>query len=137
MSGLVAKSRRASRGTRQPGAATRCRRMLGGCGVLPDFRHRGIGSALYDHLERMARDAGRTTIQNQTTFPAGDQGEHPGSHRLRIRARRPRFDPLPSKPRIFCRTVGTPERPFASGPMQESFLHASPRRWPPLLAIRA
>jgi GNAT superfamily N-acetyltransferase len=43
--------------------------------VLPDFRHRGIGSALYEDLERMARGAGRTTIQNQTTFSAGVEGE--------------------------------------------------------------
>jgi GNAT superfamily N-acetyltransferase len=43
--------------------------------VLPDVRRRGIGSAVYEHLEQMARRAGRTTIQNHTTFPAGVAGD--------------------------------------------------------------
>lgn len=75
MSGLVAKvgGRVVARGSLAlPLDAGEC---WAAVAVLPDFRRRGIGSALYDHLERMARDAGRTTIQNQTTFPAGVQGE--------------------------------------------------------------
>lgn len=42
--------------------------------VLPAFRGRGIGTALYARLERIARDAGRTTIMTQTTYPAGVEG---------------------------------------------------------------
>jgi GNAT superfamily N-acetyltransferase len=47
----------------------------GAVSVLPEFRGRGIGSALYGRLEQMAQDAGRTTIQNQTTYPAAVEGE--------------------------------------------------------------
>jgi GNAT superfamily N-acetyltransferase len=75
MSGLVAKvgGRVVGRGSLAlPVDAGEC---WAAVAVLPDFRSRGIGSALYEHLERMARDAGRTTIQNQTTFPAGVEGE--------------------------------------------------------------
>ncbi|WP_431278774.1 GNAT family N-acetyltransferase [Leifsonia poae] len=43
--------------------------------VLPEFRGRGIGSALYERLEQVARDEGRTTVQNQTTYPAGVAGD--------------------------------------------------------------
>jgi GNAT superfamily N-acetyltransferase len=43
--------------------------------VLPEFRSRGIGTAIYERIERMARDEGRAIIQNQTTFPAGSRGE--------------------------------------------------------------
>jgi len=50
------------------------RECWGAVSVLPAFRGRGIGSALYGRLERMAREAGRTTIQNQTTFPADAEG---------------------------------------------------------------
>lgn len=38
--------------------------------VLADHRSQGIGSALYARLEQMARDRGRTTIQNQTSYLA-------------------------------------------------------------------
>ena len=55
-----------------PAGAPEC---WGAISVLPEFRGRGIGSALYGRLEQMARDAGRTTIQNQTTYPAGVEGE--------------------------------------------------------------
>lgn len=47
----------------------------GAVSVLPEFRGRGIGSALYARLEELARDAGRITIQNQSTYPAGVGGE--------------------------------------------------------------
>lgn len=75
MSGLVAKvgGRVVARGSLAlPVDAAEC---WAAVAVLPDFRHRGIGSALYDHLEQTARDAGRTTIQNQTSFLAGVQGD--------------------------------------------------------------
>ncbi|PZS30413.1 MAG: hypothetical protein DLM61_10850 [Pseudonocardiales bacterium] len=75
MSGLVAKvgGHVVARGSLAlPVAAAEC---WAAVAVLPDFRRRGIGSALFEHLERMARDAGRTTIQNQTSFPAGVEGD--------------------------------------------------------------
>lgn len=74
MAGLVAKvgGRVVARGNLAlPLGATEC---WGAISVLPEFRGRGIGSALYDRLEPMARDAGRTTIQNETTYPAGVGG---------------------------------------------------------------
>ncbi|WP_348788784.1 GNAT family N-acetyltransferase [Leifsonia sp. NPDC080035] len=43
--------------------------------VLPEHRGAGIGSALYRGLERIAVDAGRRIIQNQTDFPAGIGGD--------------------------------------------------------------
>ena len=43
--------------------------------VLPEHRGAGIGSALYRGVERLAVDAGRRTIQNQTDFAAGIGGE--------------------------------------------------------------
>lgn len=43
--------------------------------VLPDFRRRGIGAALYARLEAIAKDSGRKVIQNQTSFPAGVGGD--------------------------------------------------------------
>jgi GNAT superfamily N-acetyltransferase len=43
-------------------------------GVLPEFRLRGIGSALYSRLEQLAKLEARTIIQNQTAFPAGVGG---------------------------------------------------------------
>lgn len=75
MSGLVAKidGRVVARGSLAlPLDANECWTAVG---VLPRFRNRGIGSALYEHLERKAREAGRTTIQNQTSFPAGVEGD--------------------------------------------------------------
>lgn len=75
MSGLVAKvgQRVVARGNLAlPVDAGEC---WAAVAVLPDFRSRGIGSALYERLEWMARGAGRTTIQNQTTFPAGVGGD--------------------------------------------------------------
>lgn len=42
--------------------------------VLPEFRNRGIGTAIYERLELMVQEAGRSTIQNQTSFPAGVVG---------------------------------------------------------------
>ncbi|MDQ0726501.1 GNAT family N-acetyltransferase [Microbacterium sp. W4I20] len=38
--------------------------------VLPEYRNRGIGSALYERLEQVARSEGRMTVQNQTSFAA-------------------------------------------------------------------
>lgn len=75
MAGLVAKvdGRVVGRGTLAlPLGAAEC---WAAVSVLPDVRGRGIGSALYERLERMAGEAGRTTIQNQTDFPAGIGGE--------------------------------------------------------------
>ena len=43
--------------------------------VLPGHRGRGIGTALYEQLERQAVDAGRTVVQNQTSFAPGLDGE--------------------------------------------------------------
>lgn len=75
MAGLVAKvdGRVVARGNLAlPLGADEC---WGAISVLPEFRGRGIGSALYGRLEQLARDAGRTTIQNQTTCPAGVESE--------------------------------------------------------------
>lgn len=74
MSGLVAKveGRVVARGNLAlPRGASEC---WAAVSVLPEFRGGGIGSALYERLERMAEDAGRTTIQNQTTYRAGVEG---------------------------------------------------------------
>ena len=75
MSGLVGKvgSRVAARGALAlPLEADEC---WAAVAVLPEFRGRGIGSALYERLERMARAAGRRIIQNQTSFVARVGGE--------------------------------------------------------------
>lgn len=75
MTGLVAKvgGRVVARGNLAlPPGAAECWCAVS---VLPEFRGRGIGSALYDRLEELARDDGRATIQNQTTYPAGVAGE--------------------------------------------------------------
>ena len=71
MVGLVAKV--VARGNLAlPAGAPEC---WGAVSVLAGFRGRGIGSALYDRLEKLAREAGRTTLQNQSTYPAGVEGE--------------------------------------------------------------
>ncbi len=75
MVGLVAKvdGRVVARGNLAlPAGAPEC---WGAVSVLAGFRGRGIGSALYDRLEKLAREAGRTTLQNQSTYPAGVEGE--------------------------------------------------------------
>jgi GNAT superfamily N-acetyltransferase len=75
MSGLVAKvdGRVVARGSLSlPIDATEC---WAAVSTLAGFRGRGIGSAIYERLERMARDAGRTTVQNQTSFQAGIGGD--------------------------------------------------------------
>jgi GNAT superfamily N-acetyltransferase len=75
MVGLVAKvgGRVVARGNLAlPVGASEC---WGAISVLPEFRGRGIGTALYGRLEQLAQDAGRTTLQNQTTYPAGVEGE--------------------------------------------------------------
>lgn len=75
MAGLVAKvdGRVVARGNLAlPVGADECWAAIS---VLPAFRGRGIGSALYTRLEGLAREAGRTTIQNQTTYPAGLEGQ--------------------------------------------------------------
>lgn len=75
MAGLVAKvdGRVVARGNLAlPVGAPEC---WGAVSVLPGFRGRGIGSALYRRLEELAREAGRSTLQNQTTYPAGVEGE--------------------------------------------------------------
>lgn len=75
MVGLVAKvdGRVVARGTLAlPVGAPEC---WGAVSVLPEFRGRGIGSALYELLEQRAREEGRSTIQNQSTYPAGVGGE--------------------------------------------------------------
>lgn len=75
MAGLIAKvdGRVVARGNLAlPAGAAEC---WGAISVLPEFRGCGIGSALYAQLEQLAREAGRTTIQNQTTYPAGVGGE--------------------------------------------------------------
>lgn len=75
MSGLVAKvdGRVVGRGSLAlPRDATEC---WSAVSVLPDFRRRGIGSALFERLERMAKDAQRTIIQNQTSYAAGVPGD--------------------------------------------------------------
>ncbi|MFE4949316.1 GNAT family N-acetyltransferase [Leifsonia sp. NPDC056665] len=75
MTGLVAKvdGRVVARANLAlPADAPEC---WGAVSVLPGFRGRGIGSALFARLEELAREAGRATIQNQTTYPAGVGGE--------------------------------------------------------------
>jgi GNAT superfamily N-acetyltransferase len=74
MAGFVAKvdGRVVARGNvALPAGAAECWAAIS---VLPEFRGRGIGSALYPLLEQRAREAGRTTLQNQTTYPAGVEG---------------------------------------------------------------
>lgn len=56
-----------------PGDASEC---WAAVAVLPEFRNRGIGRALYKQIEQMARDAGRSIIQNETSFPAGIEGDN-------------------------------------------------------------
>jgi GNAT superfamily N-acetyltransferase len=75
MAGLVAKvdGNVVARGTLAlPAGAREC---WAAVSVLADHRNRGIGSALFERLEQLARDAGRSTIQNQTAFPAGLTGD--------------------------------------------------------------
>ena len=75
MAGLVAKvdGRVVARANLAlPAGAAEC---WGAVSVLPEFRGRGIGGALYDRLDQLAREAGRATIQNQSTYPAGVGGE--------------------------------------------------------------
>ncbi|MEY9952340.1 N-acetyltransferase family protein [Leifsonia sp. EB34] len=55
-----------------PAGAPEC---WGAVSVLPELRGRGIGSALYDRLEELAQEAGRATLQNQSTYPADVAGE--------------------------------------------------------------
>lgn len=51
--------------------------------VLPSHRRRGIGSALFERLEAIARDAGRSTVQSFALHLAGGAGpriESPTGH---------------------------------------------------------
>jgi GNAT superfamily N-acetyltransferase len=43
--------------------------------VLPEFRNHGIGTALFDHMEALARESGRTTCQTQATHTRPADGE--------------------------------------------------------------
>jgi GNAT superfamily N-acetyltransferase len=43
--------------------------------VLPELRRRGIGSALFDHLERLAMESGRPTLQAQAVHSRVTSGE--------------------------------------------------------------
>lgn len=47
----------------------------GALSVLPEFRGRGIGGALFERLQQKALAEGRSIIQNQTSYPAGVGGE--------------------------------------------------------------
>jgi len=42
--------------------------------VHPDFRRRGLGTALLDHLVTVAREAGRTVLLLESTEPIGSDG---------------------------------------------------------------
>jgi GNAT superfamily N-acetyltransferase len=75
MLGLVGKvdGRVVARGSLAlPGDAEEC---WAAVSVLANFRSRCIGTALYQRLETAARDAGRSTVLNQTAFAAGSYGE--------------------------------------------------------------
>lgn len=47
-----------------------------GGGVLPAYRNRGVGTAVFDHVEALARDSGRTVLQGgaiHADLPGGDR----------------------------------------------------------------
>ncbi len=48
--------------------------------VHPDYRRRGAGTAIVEHMEKLARDDGRHAINSIVSVPVGEADRHPSLH---------------------------------------------------------